>query len=233
MDKIKKWKIWGKIIIFWPVLLLLVVCIFIFINIDHIVNYLGIVMSILFLVIFILGTFFMIPICLHKLTLRDSRLTNSWRLGYITFAFIFCTVPCFILFNKSIISIYNGIRNENGNLVTFLNVQLILNLVTMLFLCFTYLYFCLNMLKKELHSKYALFVSSSIKSLLRALASSLAIIAALSYLDTENEIFQIISKNMGVVVAMLYPVFDMYEYTYKKINEYEKEKGIENKKKSL
>lgn len=173
----------------------------------------------------IIFLFYSIPFGVNRLAVRNSQLTKSSRLDVMTFLFIFAATPSFALFIDALIHVYKNVENDKDKKLLFLNIQLLVIFVIMILLCIAYFSFCVAMLKKELNCKYALFVSYSIKSLLIALASSFAILAALSYLKSKgiNEIFQIIFKNIGIVVAMLYPIFDMFEYTYKEISKYEKE----------
>lgn len=178
--------------------------------------------------------FYSVPFGFNRLAVRISQLTKSSRLGIMTVSFIFLTIPLFKLAIESLINVYNHIKKNKDTKLLFLNIQLLVSFVIMIILLIAYFSFCVSMLKKELNCKCALFISYSIKSLLIALASSFAILAALSYLKSRgiNEIFQIIFKNICIVVAMLYPFFDMFEYTYKEINEYEKKNANMKKRKN-
>lgn len=188
------------------------------------------------LLLFLLLIFISIPYCFVKLMKRDDQLSKSWRLGYFTIFIVLLIICCLIWFNSLINYIKRHIiiitRDNTAKIkdadMKILNIQLVYTILIMIILCTIYLLFCVYMLTKELNYKYALFVSDSIKSILLAVASSFTIMAALSYSDI-NDILRIFAKNINIVVAMLYPIFGMYEYTYKKINEYEK-KSLENEK---
>ena len=186
------------------------------------------------LCISVIFVFYSVPFGVDRLAVRKSQLTKSSRLGNMTVCFIIATIPSFMLAINALIYIYNNVKKDKDTKLLFLNIQLLVSFVIMIILLIAYFSFCVSMLKKELNCKYTLFISYSIKSLLIALASSFAILAALSYLKSRgiNEIFQIIFKNICIVVAMLYPFFDMFEYTYKEINEYEKKNENMKKKKN-
>lgn len=197
------------------------------------------------LLLFLLLIFISIPYCFVKLMKRDDQLSKSWRLGYFTIFSVLLIIGCLIWFNSLInyIKRYIIIITRNNTAkdmvkakikdpnMKILNIQLVYTILIMIVLCTIYLLFCVYMLTKELNYKYALFVSDSIKSILLAVASSFTIMAALSYSDI-NDTLRIFAKNINIVVGMLYPIFGMYEYTYKKINEYEK-KSLENEKKII
>lgn len=169
--------------------------------------------------LFIIGGF-------NTLIKKENILSKSIRLSYMLFCYILCALVSLILCTGLVIGIFES--NKTNEQLYFLTTLFSVTLFTMIMLYIACFVFCLNMLKKELNCKYALFVSFSIKSLLLALASSIAIIAALSYLDIDKN-YSIIYKNISIVVTMLYPIFDMYEYTYKKVDEYEK-RALKTKK---
>lgn len=225
MDKIKKLRNWDIIKAFWPTLVFFIFFIFIYFLI-YILKYTDCKLLLILLWISIPLVYLSVVSGFNKLIKKENKLSKSLRLGYMLYCYIFCALVSVI----SCTGLVKGIPEpeETDRLLDFLTNQFALTLFTMIMLYFECFVYCLNMLKKELNCKYALFISYSIKSLLLALASSLAIISALSYLEIHKN-NSIIYKNISIVITMLYPVFDVYEYTYKKVDEYEK-KSLENEK---
>lgn len=226
-DKIKLITNWikDKIKVFWPALMFLAFAVAIYLLI-YVCKFNG-NLWILSMYAFITLSYLFIVCGFNKLIKKENILSKSIRLSYMLFCYILCVLVSVILCTGLVYGIFES-KKTNGQLV-FLKNLFTFTLITMVILYIACFIFCLNMLKKELNCKYALFISFSIKSLLLALASSFAIITALSYLDIDEN-YSIIYKNISIVVTMLYPVFDMYEYTYKKVDEYEKKEPRKRKK---
>lgn len=163
---------------------------------------------------------------INTLIKKENILSKSIRLSCMLFCYIISVLISVMLCTGLVTIILKPI--EKLKLLDFLTTQFLVTLNTMIMLCIACFVFCLNMLKKELNCKYALFILLSIKSFLLALTSSFAIITALSYLDIAKN-YNIIYKSISIVVTMLYPTFDMYEYTYKKVDDYEK-RALKTKK---
>ena len=219
-DKIKLITNWirDKIKFFWSALWPLVVVVIIYSVIQK-KNLADNKLCLILLWLSIPFAYFNIISGFNKLIKKENILSKSIRLSYMFFGYILCALVSLI----SCTGLIKGILkpNKTDKVIAIMTNQFALTLCTMIMLYCECFFYCLKMLKKELNCKYALFISYSIKSLLLALASSLAIIAALSYLDIEKN-YSIIYKNISIVVTMLYPTFDVYEYTYKKVDEYEK-----------
>lgn len=218
MDKVKKWMNWDIIKAFFPALGFFIFFLIIYILI-YIGNYTDSKLLLILLWVSIPLVYLSIVSGFNKLIKKENKLSKSFRLSYMLYCYIFCALVSVI----SCTGLVKGISEpeKTDKILDFLTDQFSLTLFTMIMLFLECFLYCLNMLKKELNCKYALFISYSIKSLLLALASSLAIISALSYLEIHKN-SSIILKNISIVVTMLYPVFDVYEYTYKKVDEYEK-----------
>ena len=217
MDKIKKLRIWNQIKTFWPALVFVGMfsITYLLINVYNFNSNSWLTLMCIFITLsylFIIGGF-------NKLIKKENILSKSIRLSYMLLCYIISVLVSVILCTVLLKSIF--VSKRKGEQLDFLTTLFLVTLITMIMLCIACFVFCLNMLIKELNCKYALFILLSIKSLLLALTSSFAIITALSYLDIEKE-YNLIYKSISIVVTMLYPAFDMYEYTYKKVDEYER-----------
>lgn len=218
-DKIKLITNWikDKIKVFWPALMFLAFAVAIYLLI-YVCKFKGNLWLILMCAFITLSYLFIIDE-FNTLIKKENILSKSNRLSYMLFCYIISVLISVILCTGLVTITLKPI--EKLKLLDFLTTLFLVTLNTMIMLCIACFVFCLNMLKKELNCKYALFILLSIKSFLLALTSSFAIITALSYLDIGKK-YNIIYKSISIVVTMLYPAFDMYEYTYKKVDEYEK-----------
>lgn len=222
MDKIKKMRNWDTIKAFLPTLVFLIFFIFIYFLIYiliNILNYTDCDLLLILMCAFVTLSYLSIFGGFDKLIKKENILSKSIRLNFMLLCNIIIVLVSVIQCTGLVTTILVPIKMRNP--LDFLKTIFLFTVITMIMLCIACFVFCLNMLIKELNCKYALFILLSIKSLLLALTSSFAIITALSYLDIEKK-YNLIYKSISIVVTMLYPAFDMYEYTYKKVNEYER-----------
>lgn len=94
-----------------------------------------------------------------------------------------------------------------------------------------YLYFCSEIFKKILKKPRTLLKERAIRSVLAAIIAWLLIVSKGKIdFSTYDKITESIYVIFGGSISLIYPVFDMFDYTYIAIDKFEKEQKEKNRK---
>lgn len=97
-----------------------------------------------------------------------------------------------------------------------------------------YLYFCSEILKKILKKPRTLLIERAIRSVLAAIIAWLLIVSKGKIdFSTYEKATESIYVIFGGSISLIYPVFDMFDYTYIAIDKFEKEQKEKNRKRRI
>lgn len=97
-----------------------------------------------------------------------------------------------------------------------------------------YLYFCSEIFKKILKKPRTLLIERAIRSVLAAIIAWLLIVSKGKIdFSTYDEATESIYVIFGGSISLIYPVFDMFDYTYIAIDKFEKEQKEKNRKRRI
>lgn len=159
----------------------------------------------------------------------NSKLERSKKKKFCLFSIIYISIlsifnVCFVLFNESI---ENSLEKEQ---IIQLIVIMLLDLIMITSLFLFYFYYCL----KEVKKFRILLIEKSIRSELVAVTAWLLIATNIGAItiscDNINKIFLKFYIIVAAPITLLYPFFDIFEFTYKQLNEIEEEKTKNRKR---
>lgn len=97
-----------------------------------------------------------------------------------------------------------------------------------------YLYFCSEIFKKILKKPRTLLIERAIRSVLAAIIAWLLIVSKGKIdFSTYEKATESIYVIFGGSISLIYPVFDMFDYTYIAIDKFEKEQKEKNRKRRI
>lgn len=200
--------------------------------------------SVFFSVVSLIGVFYSCALVFQfiffAICFSHKKNKQEEKLKFILFTLFFIIgiiVLIFIIHNtnfRDIREITNSAKNyEYSNSFIMdekLNVAIVLNLLFAAFIWLFYLYFCGRKLYKLLKTVPILLFEKFLRSVIVACASWLLIASNIGPMTIDaSDSFKFFYIIFGSLAELAYPFFDIFEYTYQKIDEYENKQDFRKK----